>query len=623
MVTLNASVERNPICHVRTIKRPWRLQLLTLFFTFLQPVTLALLSNLKEQPIKAATKKHPPTPSSISPYPKPRFDDIFMDALAKACSCRQRIRPGLAQAIASNPGYSYHKARRRKADGAERQMRHLHCTATPSYPHAQLRPLSHDDYLCMLDYYRESYSTQASATAELPAPTRMFSALRKENATIQPLEVHTGIGEPQSPLYKHKTQIAGSYSPSLAHLLDVLRRDDCTHEEAFRAYSALPSPGVSYLSRGMRLVLFRRLSIMEKKTRIAKLQYLSVVDDMKSAGLSMSSPEWNSAIAFCGQCFTHIAAVDVNDALGTWKEMERVANVRGGSVTFNILFDMATKAGKFVLAEMILKEMDDRKLKYTRFSRNAFIFYHGLRGDGDGVRRAYREFVEAGEIVDTVVLNCVILSLIRAGEPAAAEQVYERMKRMYTKQTGYPLQQDNWRKVRDLGILLDRAAQRFRGDPEKLRLLQEKQSIAPNIRTYAHMIEYHASETGELRRIAALLAEMQQLGIPMHGRLFTKLFKGFTYHGGERYTSWTKERLELVWEWMLGVVDQKLDGVRVMKWMVVWALRAFERCAGRRRMLEIWSELRRRWKPGSGDMEFVMTILHHKLQVSIQLCPNT
>ena len=611
MATFNASVERTFPSRVKPVKRSLPPQLLTLVFTILQPVTLVLLSTLKEQPIKAATRRRRTTPSSISPPPARQPDSVFIDALAKACSCWLLTRPRVAQAIVSNPGHIYHKARRRTAFDTGRQMRHLHHASFPPPPPTTLRPLSRDDYLSILDYYRESYSTHTDTFAEAAPRLPSSSVLKSENDGLSTPGVHKGIIEPL-PLALDSAR--NMSSPALAHLLKVLERDDCTHEEAFEAYSNLPFPGVSHLSDSTCRLLFRRLSVLEKKSRTSKMRYLSVVDDMKSAGLSLTPAEWNSAIAFCGQCLAYITAADVEIALRMWTEMEQEANIKGGIVTFNILFDLAAKAEKFVLAEMILKEMSDRDLKYNRYSRNAFIFYYGLKGDGAGVRRAYREYVEAGEIVDTVVMNTVIIALIRAGEPAAAEQVYERMKRMHTKQTGHGIPLGNWREIRDLGRLLNRAALHFKNDSAKLRQLQEEQSIAPDTRTYIHLVEYHASHSGEIRRIAALLSEMQYLGLPIHGRIFIKLFKGFAYHGGVRYTSWTRPRLEAVWESMLKASDQGPNNVHVPKWMVVWAVRAFQRCAGRQRTLEIWSELRRRWELGDGDIGNVMSILRATLR---------
>ena len=404
--------------------------------------------------------------------------------------------------------------------------------------------------------------------------------------------------------------------PALKSFEKVLNRNDCTHKEAFEAYSNLPSPGVSHLSYKCIRLLFRRLSAMERKDRDSQLRYLSIVDDMKACNFPLKEEEWNSAIAFCGQCFAFIKAAEVESALRTWKEMEQEACVRSGNVTFNILFDMAAKAGKFVLAEMILKEMEARKLSINRYARVGLIYYHGLKGDGDGVRNAYREFVEAGEIVDTVVMNCVIASLIRAGEPSAAEQVYERMKRMLADHTGRRIPSLNWKERRDLGRVLERVARQFKYQPSRLQQVRNEQFLAPDLHTYAIFVEHHATQTGELHRIATLLTEMQHLGIPMHGRIFLKLFKGFAYNGGLRYTTWTKSRLESVWNSLLEILDQETAmEVRIMRWMVIWSVRAFERCAGRERTLEIWEELRKRWQPENGEVEEVMRMLRDILKV--------
>ncbi len=513
--------------------------------------------------------------------------------------------------------------------------------------------------MSMLDFYREPFSTQAmfpkTETTQLPpmlyvpsagaskprwdelavvdttVPPRDSPPLDPEEEWDQyPLGMREGRGT--SPLEEPPLiGVAGlspeaptsidpdnrsCHHPALRNFVRVLYRDDCTHEEAFEAYSKLPSPGVSHLSYKRIRLLFRRLSAMEKKDKDSQLRYLSVVDDMKACDLPLREEEWNSAIAFCGQCFARIRAAEVESALRTWKEMEQEASVKSGNVTFNILFDMAAKAGKFVLAEMILTEMEARKLSINRYARVGFIYYHGLRGDGDGVRNAYREFVEAGEIVDTVVMNCVIASLIRAGEPSAAEQVYERMKRMLAKHTGHRMPSLNWKERRDLGRFLDRVARQLKNQPSELQQVRDKQFLAPDLHTYAIFVEHHATKTGELRRIATLLTEMQYLGIPMHGRIFLKLFKGFAYNGGMRYTSWTKTRLESVWNSLLDILDQETEvEVRIMKWMVIWSVRAFERCAGRERTLEIWEELRKRWRPERGEVEEVMGVLRDILKV--------
>lgn len=507
----------------------------------------------------------------------------------------------------------------------------------------------------MLDYYREPYHLLASPTASVSPPfdtpilhldradkpvdkfcgpgTQRVAIRQKNRSEGQPLVnwpisiLHTSSGnenfkalienelDEEGTLGKGQAQSSELFEPessllnlhtvgqkrSIESLQDLLKDETSSHEQIHEAYCQLPCPGVRYLSGYYRHLLFHRLSVIEVKNRKSMLRYLSVVDDMKEASLPMNQAEWTSAIAYVGRCFWHVEASTVEHALHTWKEMEQEAGVRSNSVTFNVLFDIATKAGKFVLAEMILKEMQARGLEYTRFSYVGFIFYYGMKGDGAGVRRAYKELVEAGQIVDTVVMNCVIASLIRAGELPAAEQVYERMKRLLYEKTGRPVPSSNWKHSRDLGRALDRAARTVHGNEKRLRRLQAEQFLVPNLRTFCIFIDHHVHRTGELRHIITLLGEMQSLRIPMHGRVFVKIFQGFWRHGGVKYTSWTRQRLETVWESLLVALDQELEDVHMVKWMIVWVIRAFAKCSGRERTLQVWEQVRDRWKISNSD----------------------
>ncbi|KAL8669214.1 MAG: hypothetical protein Q9168_006185 [Polycauliona sp. 1 TL-2023] len=333
------------------------------------------------------------------------------------------------------------------------------------------------------------------------------------------------------------------------------------------------------------------------------LRYLRIVDDAKEASIPLIESEWNTAIAYAGRCFVQVdaAALQVESALRLWKEMEQEAGVQSGAVTFNILFDIAAKAGKYVLAEMILKEMNERALHYSRYSYVGFIYFHGLQGNGAGVRKAYKDLVEAGQIVDTVVMNCVITSLIHAGELPAAEQVYERMKQLFHAKTGEPVSHRDWRYTRDLGRILNEASRTLRDQPEKLQRLQSEQCLAPNTRTFSIFIDYHVRFTGELRLITSLLAEMQDFKIPIQGQMYIQIFRGFARHGGVKYTSWTTQRLEAVWTSVLAALHAQDEGVELLKWMVVWVVRAFARCCGREKALQIWEEIRDQWKVVGGE----------------------
>lgn len=549
------------------------------------------------------------------------MDRIFIDALVRACSCHEHAQISYTQGSISKPQYIYHKARRRNAQQNPMHVRSVHTSRTYTHPVATQASISREEYIQMLDYYsfkpldeiaREDDDPTSSLTLPPPDDHDYKPVLEESNEPKESVSPELSLLEEYAP---PAPKARGSKEGiAVERLIGVLNDEDNTQEAIFQAYSALPFPGVAYLSDKVRRRLFRRISVVERKSMETMLRYLSVVDDMKAADIPMISVEWNSAIAFTGRCFAKVTATEVELAIRTWKEMEQVAKVQSGSVTFTILFDIATKAGKFILAEMILKEMRARNLSINRFARVGIIYYHGLRGDGDAVRRAYKSFVQAGEIVDTVVMNCVIASLIRAGEPSAAHNVYERMKAIYSSKTGSPVPAEDWKAVRELGRVLVRAARVYCNDPEGRQRVQSETCLAPNLRTYAIFIEHHVVETGELRRITALLEEMLFLGVPMHGRIFVKLFKGFAIHGGVRYTSWTRPRLESVWVSLLAVLDKgALPGVAVRKWMVVWAVKAFRKCYGRRRALEVWAELGTRWKPSAVEEQVVSRILREVL----------
>lgn len=527
------------------------------------------------------------------------MDSFFIDALVAASTCRHHIHSMPTQALIPKASFAHHKARRRSVRCHLRQNRLIHSTRIENGPPAVAQAIiSRDEYKQMLDYYIEPLPSQR--TWDFPERSIIYSSSptsenkkTRHETIVPPLKENHTIGD----------QLATE------RLVELLDHDDSTHQEIMTAYSTLPFPGVLHLSDEKRRLLLRRISIVERKNQENMFRYLSVVDDMKAAELPLRESEWNSAISFIGRCFAVVRAPEVEAALKTWKEMEQKAQVRSGNVTFNILFDIATKAGKFVLAEMILKEMEARNLRVNRFARVGIIYYHGLKGDGDGVRRSYKTFVDAGEIVDTVVMNCVIASLIRAGEPSAADQVYQRMKRMYALKKGIPPLVQNRRYGRELGRILDNASHILRSSPEKLRQLQNEQFLCPNLQTYSIFIDYHVTKTGELFRVAALLDEMQDLGVPIDGRIFVKILKGFALHGGVRYTSWTKARLESVWKSLLKVLDERTENVLVAKWMVVWSVRAFEKCYGRERSLQIWEELRTRWKGTEDEESSVFAIL--------------
>jgi pentatricopeptide repeat protein len=525
------------------------------------------------------------------------MDNLFVNALVRAGSCREHSNDRCKHSSwrpATSP-----TLRRRQiglADGARNL--HLH-TSSNCQALAQHIDVSPDEYKRLVDFYDEEVPTTNATPSNEPGVI----------PTPPPLVV-AGVGVEKSSS-THQAWPAGSEieQKAIRRLAGSLLSKYTPHETIYELYKALPSPRVPYLSRRTIRLLLHRLSVVERKTEASMLRYLSVVDDMKIVGIPLTTGEWSSAIAFVGRCFSRVSQAEIESALYLWKEMEGEAGVKSSTVTFNILFDVAAKAGKFALAEMILVEMQSRGLELDRYARVGLIYYYGLKGDGDGVRRAYRELVDAGEIVDTVVLNCVIAALVKAGEPAAAEQVYERMKVMHRKRSGAPLPPRDWRGAREISKLLRGAAKAATEEPEHYEKLQRKSSVAPDLQTYRILAVHHAVCTGELEHLAKLLAEMQFFRIPLHGSIFLALFKGFSIHGGVRYTTWTRSRLESVWSSYRSALDDQVEQLYLGKWIVIWSLRSFARCAGKQRTLEVWEEIKERWTPRENEMEAVVGVL--------------
>ncbi|EPE36813.1 hypothetical protein GLAREA_08976 [Glarea lozoyensis ATCC 20868] len=397
-----------------------------------------------------------------------------------------------------------------------------------------------------------------------------------------------------------------THTTKLKELQSLIRNKESDPDLIYQKYRELPGQRATYLAPKLRHEFLRRLYTIEKKDENSMLRYLSVVDDMKNAAIPLTTIEWNSAISFAARYVVKSTEVEVEAALYMWQEMEQVAGVPASDVTFNILFDVACKAGKFALAEMIYKEMGKRGIRYTRFHHVSLIHYYGLQRNGDGARAAYNQLVEAGEIVDTVVLNAMIAALISSYETNAAENTYERMKRMHNDQAVPRLPPKDYLSQRAITRSLKRMAIIGKDNPTLKESFQKRSIVAPDLHTYRILVNHYSIQAGELGKVAMLLEEMKFYGLPVHGAMFLALFKGFAIHGGIRYTDWTSARLEKVWSAFLSILDEQQSNLHVSRWMAAWALRAFSKCSGEDRTLMAWKEIRIRWQPNEMEISFVM-----------------
>ncbi len=438
--------------------------------------------------------------------------------------------------------------------------------------------LKKEDFLGLVDLYFYSHRTRflSESPDASPTPLQLDDYSFKVSEDFSPPTnaesdlVRDEEGTPVSPLYHVEAEIKTrklNEIKALQNFVDLLMDDYSPLLELFRAYKALPQPGVLYLSGGVIRLLLQRMSTPWRTSQKAMLRYLSLLDDMQFAGLPITAWEWSSAIYLAGQSFSNVSNSDVSAAFGMWRQMEQDAGVAARDVTFNILFDIAVRAEKFVLAEEILKEMHDRGFRLNRLGRVSLIYYYGKKGDGDGVRKAYRDFVEAGEIVDTLVLNCVMASLVNAQEPAAAEQIYERMKGMQERlQRGTNSDGEEALFVKypppgpdkigtemasnTLGRVLLNASRLKTTLPEHHAELQNVMPLTPDAITYRTLMSHHARTSGNIDRLTVLLDDMtRHFRIPITDLTFQFLFRGFAMHGGSDRSDakWTQQRLQIAW----------------------------------------------------------------------------
>ncbi|CAK7198007.1 hypothetical protein SEUCBS139899_000663 [Sporothrix eucalyptigena] len=441
--------------------------------------------------------------------------------------------------------------------------------------------------------------------------------------------------------------------------------------EVYDIYSQLPGIRMSHVPATLRHQLLKALGMVEKKDAQSMLRYFAVIADVKDGGFNLWMAEWNAAISFAARYVGSSSATEVEAAINLWREMEQEASVKGNSVTFNILFDVASKAGNFTLAEMVYQEMEKRGFRYNRYHHVSLIHFFGLKMDSDGIRAAYQEMVNAGEMIDVVVLNCVMTGFLRCGEEDAAERVYERMQQTYlarlkgvpkkapvaeatlltadqtdptseastiasfTSESSsqsnpaeppapdediYPaptaLDTANFASQKVMTNVLMMLAKVSKGDNTLRASYQHLVPTRPDLATYRILINHYAVRLGDLSTVTRYLSDMRKLRIPLHGAIFLALFKGFAMHGGRMGTGadWSEQRLRSIWSALLKALDDEVEGLYISTWLAMWALRAFDRCSTPEMVFKAYNSLMSRWDPSETEADFTIGVLHSLLK---------
>lgn len=364
---------------------------------------------------------------------------------------------------------------------------------------------------------------------------------------------------------KKDTSLDRTDIDSVAELVRALwgERNPST-QYLFRLYRDLPEPGVAVLSQRTRGALLRAFAHPRDRRSPDARRYLALVDDMVAARLPVSLSLWSSAIHLAGRANGRVLKRDLIRAISLWQKMEHVGGVQADEVVFNILFDIAIKAGAFQVAERLEEEMTVRGIGFSRCGKVSKIYYFGLMRDAEGIRHAFDDFIASGEIVDTVVMNCLIASFLRAGETQTAEQLYASMlKKRQRKHANVSLVEDTTstigepnlcydlpqyrQRVRKLGRVLKKSAALKEKFPEYHRALQDSLSIAPDTRTFHIFLRHHAHSSGHLDSFMALMRDMENtFAVPPRAIIYLFLFEGFALHGRKK-KQWSAENLRLTW----------------------------------------------------------------------------
>jgi pentatricopeptide repeat protein len=560
--------------------------------THARPLLSFLWPSLDTKTHKRSFGKRAVNKSPQSPTKNARMDNFFIQALVRAGSCREHAKP-ISTLCDTVPHSLKHHKPRRKSTWQKPENKEFKPHPESKGPFKQVKNFAEKELQALVDYYGMELDTRPDS-----------SPLDDGNLVYNIGDAH----EPWPP--RHTDDIT-----HIAALEKLLADEEASHDKVFEAYKRLQSPGVVYLRTITIRALLHHLAIVERPTPIASQRFLSILDDMKTAHIHIIRSEWNSAMHLAGRAMGKVSADDLQSSLHLWREMETRAGIKGGYVTFNILFSVAVKAGKYSLAETFMKEMQARNLPMHRHYRVSLLYYYGVLQNGNAVRKTYQELVAAGDIVDTVVLNAVIAALLRAGEPAAAEHVFERMKRLHASRStpapGHQFFNKTWRDRRVLGLHFKHEAKRLRREnkDEELKLLQDFAPVAPDARTYGILIRHHSGVVGNFDRVNELLAEMKMNSVLLDGTIFIVVFHGFNTFGGVRYTSWTASKLDKIWQRYLNALQQNLERTWISRLAVIAALRAFARCADQARTMKAWEEIRPLWQPNEQELENVLGVL--------------
>jgi hypothetical protein len=404
-----------------------------------------------------------------------------------------------------------------------------------------------------------------------------------------------------------------------AELERMVKNPLTPYKDVYFKYMELSHPRPHRIQYELLVQVVNHLSIRDREQKDPGFasKYLTIINDMLQSEMDVKRFMWDTAMHYISNDAAFITDYEVDSVLALWHKMELSSDTKANHITISIMYLSAVKAGQYALADRLWRELLTRNLKIDRVTRVIQIYAFGHRKDSRRVRKSFLDLVDAGELVDIVVINCVISALVHAGEGAAAEEVFSRVKSLYRSKFHSPSYPNNWREARRVRKLM--ANGHNMGELSR-REAQELSPIAPNETTYRILIRYHIAIRNDFSRAMALLEEMTQADIQPSIPIFNLLFSNFAkpYSGGS--SGGNADDLKRLWTRFQEAVTKDPKGGLYQKAMddrlAITIIEAFARRVSKDAAREVWGTISMLWYPADETAVRVGEILENTLQVS-------
>lgn len=406
---------------------------------------------------------------------------------------------------------------------------------------------------------------------------------------------------------------------ALTLFLEELHRGDDL-DELFKYYQAIPSPRLPYLEMAEIHLLLSRYLGVHKRTDRAMLQYIIIMDEMRTLELPIMNNEWTQVLIYIGQRFNRkVEQAEVEAVLAMWRDSDKHTDRQRSATIFNVLLDIAVNGKQPSLVTAILDEMKSRNISHDRYTHTTLLKWYGKTKNKKAVMDTFRRLVSEGQIVDTVILNSLISALLTCLETLTAEQIYQRMRNYGAETIALPISPFHVNASRRLAKRLknignyNRKQRAHLDPPPETGAMIKKLYCGPNIVTINTFLKLYCFE-GDLSQAKLVFSDMEYFQIAPEPSVYISMARGFVAHGaGQRgRPEWTPEALEHFYGLMMGQILADKTGAMVLnttlvcEWIMAFALTTRDP----ERVMEVYRDMQILWRQGKADkkeMDWIVT----------------